>query len=141
MVTIILLWIVFHTSRANFHIDDTDVYKEIPEIVAAPYSFGYSVEEGNRIWPNLIYPACNEIITNPFKQEGILTVNQTKRKAKLECENGNGGFLFTGPPENITMSSSYDSKKWWDIIDFEKQGKKKKVKLLPKTEFVFASCN
>ena len=48
--------------------------------------------------------------------------------------------MFTGPPENITMSSSYDSKKWWDIIDFEKKGKKK-VKLLPKTEFVFASCN
>ena len=57
-------------------------------------SFGYSVEEGKTVFPELIYPPCR--LATGINQT-LLNINRTENLLKMDCDKSEYGYYLSGP--------------------------------------------
>ena len=120
--------------RRDFMYSDTQqVEEEDPTITCLPKLFGYSEAEGNRVFPEYIYPDCKEVTQGPFPE---LYLDYENNQFSMKCPEGKP-FYLKDPDVNrrrlyqkYELESEYEFKEYKGPVDMEKG-----------EEFVYAGCN
>jgi hypothetical protein len=116
----------------SFHIDDTNEIEQIrDELACVPAKFGYSIKQGQELFPPYKYPDCADVNKN-LKDSVKLDIE--KNELKLNCKNGKGRYI-TGPRDDRKLIIAED-------IEFKvKKYPGHPVKLKGDEEYVLASCS
>jgi hypothetical protein len=117
----------------SFDIDDTETIRRAhPEVVCMPEVFGYSVAQGQQVFPPYEYPDCAE-----SKYQAEIRLDFKTNSVEIECPNSR-------KPEYVTTDPKFDPKKQYlqfEMQDFWTPKKTSKDQISPTTDFIYASCS
>ena len=72
----------------------------LPHYACKPVTFGYSKQDGKRVFPDFDYPDC-ALVTGV--QEFYMKFDQKTNKFDLKCPRGLTGYAFVGPAPNKSL--------------------------------------
>ena len=101
-----------------------------PPLTCVPESFGYSREQGDRLFPFVGYPTCEEKSHTPYP---ILTLDLDADTLTMNCSNGKGWYYLGVPPS--------DERLGWDHYTGEAHEYKGKPVTLDGKEWAFGTCD
>mmetsp|Transcript_8395 Transcript_8395/g.16713 ORF Transcript_8395/g.16713 Transcript_8395/m.16713 type:complete len:667 (-) Transcript_8395:374-2374(-) len=115
----------------QFHIDDTEALTQLEGRVSCmPSSWGYSVEQGDKLFPEFHYPRCNSTFDGV---KGTLKLDYDTNTVQLECPgNYKGKLVLPKVPSKIVNFKGNDFRK----VEYTD----KPVKLKGFEEYVLARC-
>jgi hypothetical protein len=100
--------VYYGDSDHEFNIDDTDQLESMRDLLSCvPESFGYSVTEGNLLFPRYIYPDCSEVNS---KLKGELEFDTINNKLILTCPSYEKAKYVIGPRDNRKLIPNDDRK-------------------------------
>jgi hypothetical protein len=108
-----------------FELDDTDLLEDYRgEIECLPQHWGYSKEEGEAIFPDVIYPKCEEVL--PSRGQYI-RLQPDGRTFEMNCK-GEVSKVYFGPSEKKKLSKGRDYRGY--SFHFNKNGTHKLHKMV-----------
>lgn len=121
-----------YVSGLNFTIDDTQAFESFRDLMAClPESFGYSVEEGLKIFPPKKYPDCAE---ENQDLNGELIFDTEHNIVQLDCKSDYEGKYILGPRDGRKLVRSEDNE--FKVHNYPGES----VQLEGDEEYVLASC-
>ena len=92
----------FSTSLNSTHLDiDSTSQLNLSLYTCKPVTFGYSKQDGKRVFPDFEYPDCASVTG---VEEFLMKFDEKTNKFSLKCPNGLTGYAFVGPaPGNSLM--------------------------------------
>ena len=71
----------------------------------SPITFGYSIAEGSKVFPDFTYPSCSSVTET---SKSLLQINRKKNLLTMNCPKGKNSFYFSGPygNKNFNLKSS-----------------------------------
>mmetsp|Transcript_5274 Transcript_5274/g.9677 ORF Transcript_5274/g.9677 Transcript_5274/m.9677 type:complete len:673 (-) Transcript_5274:10-2028(-) len=114
-------------------IDDThEMSKLKADLAALPELFGYTVDDGSKLFPPYFYPRCED----RYRSSQSVTLDYESDTVELTCYGDKPGALILGPFNDIKISNPTDAKKHWKVIEYEGEP----IPIEPHHEFVLATC-
>lgn len=121
-----------YVSDLNFDINDTEAFESFRDLMAClPESFGYSIDEGLKIFPPKKYPDCADQNKDLL---GELVFDTDHNEMHLSCNNDYEGQFILGPRDDRRLVRSEDNE--FKVHRYDGQP----VKLHGNEEYVLASC-
>lgn len=117
--------------RKNFSIDDTEMILQ-DSLVCKPSNFGYTLENGDYVFPKYKYPSCKE--ANSYSVPEI-AYNFKDNSLTIECKSSNSWYVLE---PRQTQNRLYQFSEIRPHLSSQEYSKPIK---LTTEEFVFASCD
>ena len=83
---------IYRYEPQIFNIDDTNELSK-HGLLCSPNSYGFSIEQGKKLFPDYTYPKCSDV--TGIKQSS-LHIDREKNQIFMTCGNNNGEFVY-GP--------------------------------------------
>ena len=122
----------FSAYNNSFKIDDTDKISETPNLKCKPSNFGYSIKQGNIIFPNATYSDCADINEKNYP---IMNFDYENNVFTMECVNGKPYYILE---PNDRKGRLFNYNEITEIL--HKRLYEKPVKLTNE-EYVYGSCD
>lgn len=111
-------------------IDSTQsLYKE--DLECMPDPFGYSIEEGEAVFPKYPYPKCEE----KYPSRKVIWIDYDTNLLTMNCTGNYKGHYVLGPLNSNRLVMSQEASKIWTIHQY-----KEPVKVEDSVEFALGSC-
>ena len=123
---------MYTNYRGSFYIDDTQSISNNLDLVCNPSNFGYSIKQGEFIFPNHTYPNCSDINQKNYPE---INLDYKHNLFTMKCTSGTPYYILESKDRKGRLFN-YDE--MTEILD--KHEYKGPVKLTNE-EFVFGSCN
>jgi hypothetical protein len=79
---------------------ETTASLDLSGYACKPATFGYSITEGNKLFPPFTYPPCS--IVTSFS-ESLLLLNRSSQMLSMNCSEPEKGFFFSGPVTGLNL--------------------------------------
>ena len=119
-------------NNHEFGIDDTKSVYLVKNLTCKPETFGYSVEDGKRVFKDYTYPNCSDILEG---DPPSMFFDYTLNLLKMSCKSGTPHYVLE-PTKNQRRLYQYA-----EISPLFKIEKYKKPVKLTTEEFVMGSCD
>jgi Protein of unknown function (DUF229) len=120
----------YRNYSPKFSIDDTDLITN--QTYYIPTNFGYSVSQGQKVFPNYTYPLCSSLVKPPSP---IMTFDYDSMTFFMECETGTPYYVLE-PRRNKGRLFQYD-----EIIGLLNKVKYTEPVTISVEEYAFGSCD
>jgi hypothetical protein len=114
----------------NLFIDNTDSLID-EDLSCQPDTFGYSIEEGNAIFPKYPYPRCED----KYDTERRIWIDFETNMLYMNCPGKYKGHYVVGPLTQSRLVLHKEITLIWDVKEYSKP-----VRVPSNTEFALGSC-
>jgi hypothetical protein len=99
----------------QFTIDDTELLRG-QDLVCLPESFGYSIEQGEKVFPPFTYPKCSE---NSNQNDTYLHIDRDSNTLYMDCPDDDNNQFITGPVDKRRIVRSNEVFYKWKVEDYD----------------------
>lgn len=122
----------YYSNDSKFDIDDTNIVYKVQNLTCKPQTFGYSIEQGERVFKDKTYPNCSDIVEGELPEMSIDYLTNT---LEMSCKDGSPYYILE-PKKHKGRLYQYS-----EISPlFDKEKYKGPVKLSVQ-EFALGSCD
>lgn len=121
----------FPYKFSYLNIDNTN-FLNFSSLACKPITFGYSVAEGEKVFPKFEYPLCSDL--NNIKKPKA-SINTDSHQITMNCKDSETGHYYSGPIENYKLMKVDQTK----LIPLKTY--KEVVVDAENLEFVLGSCD
>ena len=121
----------FLNYNKEFKIDDTEEIRNISKLQCSPTNFGYSIKNGEMVFPKYDYPLCSEINPKPVPE---MIFDYNSNLFSMDCKSGTPYYILE-PIENKGRLYLYD-----EFVDIMEVNNYKKPVKLTRQEFAIGGC-
>ena len=121
----------FTYSPNQFTIDSTNELKSL-DLACLPESFGYSIEQGNEIFPPYTYPKCSEVSE---QNDTYLHIDRETNTLYMDCPEGSNNKIVVGPFDTRKLVLKDEAETKWKVLDYKGPMNATKI------EFAVGSCD
>lgn len=101
----------FTYSPSPFEIDDTEKLRTLG-LSCMPDSFGYSIEQGQSVFPYHGYPKCS-VLNN--QNDTYFHIDRINNVLYMDCPGGNRGKIVTGPVDDKKLAKGAEIYDKWKV--------------------------
>lgn len=116
----------------KFQIEDTDQITKNKNTFCIPFSFGFSVKEGEEIFPNFTYPPCSSLLKVP---PPLMTLDYETNTFNMSCEFGTPYYALEPIENKGRLYKHIEFSKIFKVIQYTEPVK------ITVEEFVYGSCD
>ena len=122
----------YNNYTSTFHIDDTIKLSKSKNLYCNPSNFGYSIKDGEFVFPNYTYPQCTKINKEEYPE---MSFDYEKNLLIMKCKKGNPYYILE-PVERKGRLFNYH-----ELLNVMIANKYTKPVKLTVEDFAFGSCD
>jgi hypothetical protein len=123
---------ILQSNNYSFSIDDSNSIYNVQNLTCRPLTFGYSIEQGERVFPPKSYPKCSEIIEGEMP---LMSIDYSTNKLYMSCKSGSPYYILEPTKHKGRL---YQYSEISPLFHIEKY---KKPVDLSSQEFALGSCD
>mmetsp|Transcript_33396 Transcript_33396/g.58545 ORF Transcript_33396/g.58545 Transcript_33396/m.58545 type:complete len:737 (+) Transcript_33396:58-2268(+) len=122
-------------QEPTFLYEDSDSLAKLNATLAClPKNFGYSREEGDKIFPHKEYPTCASQVKDPYP---MIHIDLETNRLSMNCSSRADGKFLLGPTDNRKFTMRREVEDLWQI----KKYPGKPIEIEPWHEFALGTCS